>query len=480
VALSSAFSILKKHPVIKSVYRVSQEVETPIYLVGGAVRDLFMGIAPEKDFDFVMKDNLVKSARLFSRIFEGSFFPLSSEPPNYRVVLARHDQRIEVDFSGFRGEDLYHDLINRDFTVNAIALEVGDLYREGEMRIHDPLGGEKDIQTKVLRLASPNAFDQDPLRLLRAVRIARERNLRIDLMTKEAIFRQRESLGSVSAERIRSEFFKILNFSDAPDSLKLLDELGLLSILIPERESAKEEPLESCSELSRWQRSLDMVRWCEWCLNKLETFFPLFAEYVKSYFEEELEENIGRGSLVKLAGFLADGKKDCSDTKAVTLVDTFCRRLKLGNRTGKALKNMVCSIPQVLPLQQMEKTLPRVYFQFFQKVDQEALAVLLLAWADCITSAPDKFLKPEDLNLRNFLDALVNFYIKEYPLMKPLLSGREIIERFGLQEGKAVGMLLNRVAQAEAQGILASSHEAALFVEDLMRRKGIQYINNAQ
>src|SRR5512136_1277514 len=122
---STAIKILKKHPVMKSIFRVSQEVGTPIYLVGGAVRDLLMGIAPEKDFDFVMGHNLVKSARLFSRIFEGNFFPLSSDPPNYRVVLFHTNQRIEVDFSGFRGDDLSHDLTNRDFTVNAIAIEVG-------------------------------------------------------------------------------------------------------------------------------------------------------------------------------------------------------------------------------------------------------------------------------------------------------------------------------------------------------------------
>jgi poly(A) polymerase len=471
VVLSAACNILKKHPVVKSIYRVSQDVETPIYLVGGAVRDLLMGIGPEKDFDFVMKDNLVKSARLFSRIFEGSFFPLSSDPPNYRVVLAHHEQRIEVDFSGFRGDDLYHDLINRDFTVNAIALEVGDLYREGEIKIQDPLGGEQDIQRRVLRLASPCAFDQDPLRILRAVRIAKERNLHIDTETREAICRQRDCLGSVSVERIRSEFFKILSFPDAPESLKLLDELGLLNILIPETEALKRKNLESPGGLSRWRHSLDVVRWCEWSVGNLEKIFPHFPAYLKNYPEEEIEEGVDRKTLLKLAGFFSDQGEGFPGAKAMTMADSIARRLKLGKRTGRILRNMVKYYHQVLSLQKMKKSFSRVLFQFFQKVGPEGLAILLLAWAEYIAGAPERFTRPEEITVRKFLGDLVNFYVHEYPLMKPLLSGQEIIERFGLQEGKVVGELLNQVAQAEAQGLLASSQEAALFVEDRLRHK---------
>jgi len=471
VVLSTACKILKKHPVIKSIYRVSQEVETPIYLVGGAVRDLLMGIAPEKDFDFVMEDNLVKAARLFSRIFEGTFFPLSSDPPNYRVVLLHNNQRIEVDFSGFRGDDLCHDLTNRDFTVNAIALEVGDLYREGEIKTYDPLGGEQDLQTKVLRLASPCAFDQDPLRILRAVRIAKERNLHIDTETREAIYRQRNSICSVSAERIRSEFFKILSFSDAPESLKLLDELGLLSILIPETEALKGKSLESPSGLSWWQHSLCVVRWCEWSVVNLEKIFFHFPEYIENYLAEELEEDVDRKSLLKLAGFILDRGEVFPGAKAMTVADNIARKLKLGKRTGRTLRKMVKYYNQVLSLRKMEKPSPRIFFQFFQNVDPEGLAVLLLAWAEYIAGAPERFTRPEDIALRNFLADLAHYYVNEYPLMKPLLSGQEIIERFGLQEGKVVGELLNQVAQAEAQGLLASSREAVLFVEDLLSHK---------
>ena len=477
MVLSTACKILKKHPVLKSIYRVSQEVGTPIYLVGGAVRDLLMGIAPEKDFDFVMGNNLVKSVRLFSRIFEGNFFLLSSDPPNYRVVLLHTNQRVEVDFSGFRGDDLCHDLTKRDFTVNAIAIDVGDLYREGGIKLYDPLGGEHDLQTKVLRLASPCAFDQDPLRILRAVRIAKERNLHIDTETREAIYQQRNRLCSVSAERIRSEFFKILSFSEAPESLKLLDELGLLSILIPETAVLKGKSLESPSGLSLWQHPLKVVSWCEWSLVNLEKIFPHFPEYIKSYLEEELEEDVDRKTLLKLAGFLHDRGEVFPGAKAMTVADNIARRLKLGKRTGRTLRKMVKYYNQVLSLRKMEKPSSRVFFQFFQNVDSEGLAVLLLAWAEYIACAPEKFTRPEDIALRNFLGDLANFYVNEYPLIKPLLSGQEIIERFGLQEGKVVGELLNQVAHAEAQGLLASSREAVLFVEDILSHKSKAIIN---
>ncbi|MCD6353907.1 MAG: hypothetical protein J7M06_06850, partial [Proteobacteria bacterium] len=118
---------LKKHPVIKDVYQISQKTGMPVYLVGGAVRDLLMGIFPEKDFDFVTVETPAKFARQFSRGVSGSLIQLSSTPPNYRVIFYRNNERISVDFSGFRGDDIHHDLINRDFTVNAIALMVDEL-----------------------------------------------------------------------------------------------------------------------------------------------------------------------------------------------------------------------------------------------------------------------------------------------------------------------------------------------------------------
>ena len=184
-----------------------------------------------------------------------------------------------------------------------------------------------------------------------------------------------------------------------------------------------------------------------------------------------------RKSLLKLAGLFHARGEVFPGAKAMTVADNIARRLKLGKRTGRTLRKMVKYYNQVLSLRKMEKPPSRVFFQFFQNVDPEGLAVLLLAWAEYIACAPERFTRPEDIALRNFLADLVHYYVNEYPLIKPLLSGQEIIERFGLQEGKVVGELLNQVARAEAQGLLASSREAVLFVEDLLSHKSKTIIN---
>ena len=467
----TSFKILTGHPVMKAIYRVSQEVETPIYLVGGAVRDLLMGILPEKDFDFVMRDNLIQSARLFSRISFGSFFPLSSDPPNYRVVLLHDDQRVEVDFSGFRGDDLCQDLSNRDFTVNAIALEVNALFQEEEIKLYDPLGGANDLQRKMLRLASPRSFDHDPLRILRAVRIAKERGLNIEAQTREAMCRQKNRLFSVSVERVRSEFFKILSFSDAKKSLSLLDELGLLSLLIPTTEVLEENAFGSPAHWPLEDYSLEVVSWCEWVLEHFGEFFPQSHDYVKTHFKEMVEEDVDRRSLLKFGGLLYNRGKTFSNKRKNVLLEEIIRNFKLGKRAGKILRKMLESYNKRPYPWEMEKPNPRVFFRFFQDMGSEGLEVILLWWADYVSRFPEKLEHQEDIVFRDSINCLVNYYFKEHPITKPLLSGRDVIEKFGLKEGKVVGDLLNQVARAEAQGLLCSPEKAFLYVENLLQQK---------
>ena len=145
---STLLDTIKHFEVLKTVRILSQDTQTPVFLVGGAVRDLLLGTLPEKDFDFATQYDPASMARRFAQKVSGTFIVLSEEPPNYRIVFYRKRKRIEVDFSAFRGIGLHEDLTLRDFTVNALAFAVGDLYKSNEPPICDPTGGMTDLQSK--------------------------------------------------------------------------------------------------------------------------------------------------------------------------------------------------------------------------------------------------------------------------------------------------------------------------------------------
>ena len=147
----------------------------PIYVVGGAVRDVFLQ-RDSHDLDFVMSGPTHPVARQIADAFDGAFYVMDEERDTSRVVLqSAQGARLLLDFAALRGDTLEDDLSNRDFTVNALAYEVSS-----PDRLIDPLGGLADLQARRLRVCSPTSLEQDPARTLRAVRQALSLKLKID------------------------------------------------------------------------------------------------------------------------------------------------------------------------------------------------------------------------------------------------------------------------------------------------------------
>jgi hypothetical protein len=185
------------------------------WFVGGAVRDELLG-RPIVDVDVACVDP-AKAARRYARCSGGAAFPLSERHGAWRVALAGGGT---VDFVALQGGSIEADLGARDFTLNAIALPVSG----GEPV--DPLGGRADVRRGVLRKVSDTIFDDDPLRLLRAVRLEDELGFRLDAAS-EALVRERAALASRPAgERILAELRRL-----TPPGWLRLDELGLLEAL---------------------------------------------------------------------------------------------------------------------------------------------------------------------------------------------------------------------------------------------------------
>ncbi len=202
------------------------------WLVGGAVRDRLLGRATA-DLDLVIDGDPADTARALARACgPAACFALSEEFGAWRVVA--RDGSWQIDVERLRGESLEDDLLLRDFTVNAIAEPL-----QGGASI-DPHGGLRDIEEQRLRMVAPRAFAEDPLRVLRLVRIAVELGLEPERETLLSARAAARGLESVSAERVFMELRRILDAPGALRGLELAREVGAIAVVLPELEALRD------------------------------------------------------------------------------------------------------------------------------------------------------------------------------------------------------------------------------------------------
>jgi tRNA nucleotidyltransferase/poly(A) polymerase len=212
-------------PLLERI-RLALPAGVPVYLVGGAVRDALLGRTVH-DLDFAVPADALNTARRLADQIGAAYYPMDSERDIARLVLVLADEgeRYVIDFAAYQGPDLESDLRNRDFTINALAVDV----RQPQALL-DPLGGLADLLGKRLRACSPASFQADPLRILRAVRQAAALNLKI-VPESLALMRQAVArLPDVSVERLRDEFFRIIDGSQPATALRALEMLGVLPL----------------------------------------------------------------------------------------------------------------------------------------------------------------------------------------------------------------------------------------------------------
>jgi poly(A) polymerase len=208
---------------------------------------------------------------------------------------------------------IVEDLALRDFTIDAIAINLSEITKPGASLI-DPCGGQQDLEAGVVRAISDEVFQRDPVRLLRALRLAAEFNFSLADKTRAQIKNQHQLITQVAAERVCDEFCRLLAAPKAARWLRLLDELGLLLSIFPELAPTKgaEQPkehfwdvLEHSIETVDDIEFLLRVEGCGYFDNEILTSVP-WSPVLEEHFEEEIAGGHRRKTLLKLAGLLHD------------------------------------------------------------------------------------------------------------------------------------------------------------------------------
>ncbi len=457
--------------VAARVCRFLQGRSVRAYLVGGYVRDWLLG-RESHDVDFAVEGDALGLARAVADRVRGSFVLLDDERGTARVVTRdEHGRRWFVDFAVLQGRDITADLSQRDFTIDAIAFDIHD-----PGRFIDPYDGRGDLEAGLVRAVSETAFRDDPLRTLRAVRLAAELNLRIEPRTEELIRRDAGLTAAVSAERVRDELSKTLTQPSA-DSLRYLDELGLLEVILPETEGLK--------GTGRFERSLEMVRALEDLYAALRPSpmgatvplaishspFPIpHSDRLLSHLSQFTSGDRQRLVLLKLVAFLCAGEGNRRNG-AARLVGLALRRLHFSRGEVGLGRAIATHWGRPGQLSSAEAVTRRDIYRFFRDTGEAGLDLLVLFLADRLAAqgmSPDLNQWERDLK---FVAALLRDYYKRYTeVVSPpkLISGDDLMEAFGLVEGPRLGELLEIVREAQAAGEIRTRQEALDYVRVLL------------
>ncbi|MEE8131665.1 MAG: CCA tRNA nucleotidyltransferase [Candidatus Paceibacterota bacterium] len=223
---------------IQDISEKLQKAKFQAYLVGGCVRDILMSREP-KDWDITTNAKPEEIQKLFpDSVYENKFGTVAvktkSKDPQLKIIEIT-TFRLEGKYTDKRHPDeikfaktVEEDLARRDFTINAIAAEF--------TKIIDPFNGQENLKNKIIRTVGEpkKRFNEDALRMMRAVRLAAELDFSIEEKTAKAIKKEAGLLEMIAKERIRDELIKIIMSERAKDGVQILENLGLLKYIIPE------------------------------------------------------------------------------------------------------------------------------------------------------------------------------------------------------------------------------------------------------
>lgn len=468
-------------------FLVGQDIRS--YIVGGWVRDVLLG-RDTADIDIAVQADGLEVARSVADALGGRYVLLDSENGVGRVILP--GRRTGFDFTTLRGS-IEEDLALRDFTLNAMAIELCQLSGGfSGIRLIDPFKGYADLGGGIIRAVADTVFTSDGARLLRGVRLAAELGFSIDQKTEALLEQHSRLIAGVAGERVREELLRLLAVPGAGIFVAYLDKLGLLTAMFPEMEQAKgvKQPGEHFWDV--FQHSLRTVSALDFLLGEGEWEFA--GEEVRAaipgmeietgYFEREVGRGSTRKSLLRLAALLHDVSKPGTKTievggrmrflgHAADGAAVAAERLAVLRFSAREIKLVEAVVRHHLRPTQMSNTgLPsnRAIYRYFRDTDDAAVDILFLSLADHLASRGPNLDPAAWGEHTRLVDYVIRQRIEKEKIIIPpkLVSGYDIMNILGGSPGPVVGKALEAVREAQAAGEVVTRQEALAFVKKLL------------
>lgn len=411
-----------------------QSVEA--YIVGGTVRDQLLG-RKSHDIDLVVPRDALPVARILANQLGGAFYPLDAERETGRIVMP---DRATIDIALMRGATIADDLAARDFTINAMARSVHD---PDLTDLIDPHRGADDLRARVVRAVSPHSFTADPLRLLRAVRLAAELQFIIESATEKWMRQDAALVAQTSDERVRDEIARMLLTRDATQSLRALQAYGLLSLVLP---NARQDD-DTQTTISQFEQLLVALDVAGGIPSALQPVAQTYGALLREYGAMELTGERPRWLMLKLSLSYDTGESFMADLNALK----FSRHeIEFARALLRHRERFAQLAPPIDAL---------AAHRFFRDTGAAALGLIMLALGHALDTT-------RIAQTAAIAATLLNAYTNDYERVikpSPLLSGAELADRFGLQ-GAHIGETLKALIEAQVSGVITTREDAERYL----------------
>lgn len=477
--------------LIQSELRENQE----FYLVGGAVRDILLGRVLH-DLDFVLPENPITLVKRIANRLKCGFFMLDDERNTARIVYTTETGNFfPLDFVTFSGENLQEDLENRDFTINAMAISIHDL-----TNVIDPLDGKKDLETGQIRPCSLEALMDDPVRVLRAIRLAMQLDFDYAIGLAHLLKEAAPFLPTKSYERQRDEFFRILEGPQPARGMADCRRFGVFETLIPDLVEQDHIPASPPHVLPLFEHTLSTIDHFSiileylqgettdiendpWWASALLSECKPFSKDIRQYFEDDITPGRSKRGLTLFGCLLHDIGKPLTmklgeDGRlhyfghaqvGADLAWEASKRLQLSNAESEWVKTLVLHHMHLLPFINANAPFTRkAIYRFYNKVGEVGIAIALLALADSLATYGNTLTQLKWTQSVKVAKSILSAWLNEKDtLITPtlLLNGHDLQEIFGLKPGKSFGRLLDALEEAQASGEVQTREQAEAFIQ---------------
>ena len=465
--------------ILDTLLHLSSQLACKIYVVGGTVRDILLGECPQ-DLDVVIDYDLRIFRKKLSESFDCSRSVILGK--GKQITLKIYYQNYEIDIAQLSENacGIEEDLIYRDFTINAMAFPLDKLTANScEENILDPLHGRDDLLERRLRMC-PNAFKNDPIRMVRGFRLSATKNLHFEDATSAEITRCSHLLVYAAGERIRYEFDRIMDCGAAEKTIQAMFTSGLLHFLVPKMLEDGFNFSEDHYQREKNSCKLDRLKWIE---SYISTPDALQNISIRLKNAKNRKERIRQ---IKYAGFLQDSyhyvhspktqlapKQLCiqAQQEESKFIEEYAARMKWRNKDLADVLLLTQKSHEIFELcaQYINNQLETfMVLQFYRPLPREKVDdVFLLALANCTANSHEDSECPRYDDLVQFypvLLALIDDIIQPHLRTQLLLSGKDLKNICLLQPGPHFKEILCEIERLQLKGKIQNKDEAIEWV----------------
>ena len=410
--------------ILYYIGKTGDELGYSVFMVGGIVRDLFLGI-PSLDLDIVIEENALKFARYFSNKLKGKI----RSHQKFKTAVVVLPNGLKIDFASARREfyefpaalpkvefaSIKKDLYRRDFTINAMAIQLNE---DKFARLLDFFGGKRDLESKKIRILYSLSFTEDPARIIRAIRFEQRYDFTIEQSTEKFLKKAIKEglLSKIRKKRLSEEFFILLHEKKPVKVLKRMDELGVLSGIIPKFSLSDDlvKRLEEVEEI--------LIRWHERFPKEIINKSMIYIYY-----------------LLKLSDI---------GIKNIT------KKIELNSKNIKILENIIDEKELIVSILKDKKTLPSNIYYYLKSINNELLFILFL----------------ENYNNETIIKRIKD-YLDIYKYTSTYITGNDLI-KIGMRPNPIYAKILKLILYLQLNGILKNKDDELDFVKKIIE-KGI-------